>query len=172
MHPAKYSQLLGRLQDALRLYPGVAAWEGIRDKIIAAHSRPDEPGTPTQWYRMPRMKNRLVCERQALEQCLDDLTLELSLPSDKLVARGMVALAHETRIAFELIFPCDFPSSSPKLFLIGPGVRSQLGDLLRGDESIPVPAGRDQHWGPDMTSDQIVRWGRQWLQDNTVVLRG
>ena len=172
MDPERYSQLLVRLKDALQLYPGVAVWEGIRDKITASDTVADESETPTQWYRMPHMKSRLVRERQALEQRLEGLTTELCVPSDNLVARGTVALSPGTRVAFELIFPCDYPSAPPKLFLTGPGVRGQLGDLLRDDEAIPVPAGRNQHWGPDMTSDQMVLWGVQWLHDNTLVLRG
>ncbi len=167
----RYSQLLVRLKDALELHPEVAEWRAMWDRIAYGQGRSEESASPAQWYRMPNMRDRVLREKHSLEQLLQNLTLEMCLPSGNLVARGTVALSHSMKLALELAFPCDSPSSPPRIFLLGPGVREQVGDLLRDDESIPVPAGRHQHWGPDVTADIVVRWALQWLQDNTRIVR-
>jgi len=158
--------LVTRLDDALALYDE-PVWRELRSALTAPEKLSPPPvETPKEWYKAH--PDRLAKERAVLTKLLtavpDCPTLFFhNTKTDRLGATGLVNMTAGRRVKIEILYPGDYPASTPRVFFFGPALK-KIPQLLREDGSVPVPFGANQQWTENSNGGMVLNWAIEWLE--------
>ncbi len=123
--------------------------------------RPVTKLKPTRWYLAwyDANRERLVRENQAMQQRFPQF--ELKRVSKGLAWHGSLRTNNGNKYKVAVVYPSDFPYSSPTVYPIRPKISS--GKHQYGDDSLCLFYPSDRTWQSNTTAATVVAWAATWL---------